>query len=56
MAQFLLAWARQVRLSAFRKHPRGPKKKPPKSKSKKGRGHVSPQKILNERKRTPALH
>ncbi len=56
MAQLLLAWARQVRLSAFRKHRRGPKKKPPKSNSKKGRGHIATQKILDARKRTPALH
>jgi hypothetical protein len=56
MAQFLLGCARQVRLSAFRKHPRGPKKKPPASKSKKARGHVATQKILNERKLTPAVH
>jgi len=55
VAQFLLTCARQVRLSAFRKHPRGPKKKPPASKSKKFRGPVATQKILNERKRTPAL-
>jgi hypothetical protein len=56
LAQFLLTCARQVRLSAFRKHPRGPKKKPPRSKSKKGRGHIATQKILDERERTPALH
>jgi hypothetical protein len=56
LAQFLLMCARQVRLSAFRKHPRGPKKKPPKSKSKKGRGHIATQKILDERKQTPALY
>ena len=55
LAQFLLTCARQVRLSAFRKHPRGPKKKPPESKSKKSRGHVATQKILDERKQTPAL-
>jgi Transposase DDE domain len=55
MAQFLLTCARQVRLSAFRKHPRGPKK-PSASKSKKGRVHVATQKIIDRRKRTPALH
>lgn len=56
LAQFLLTCARQVRLSAFRKHPRGPKKKPPKPKRKTGREHIATQKILDERKRTPALH
>jgi hypothetical protein len=55
MAQFLLTCARQVRLSAFRKHPRGPKK-PSASKNKKARGHVATQKILDQRKRTTALH
>jgi len=48
MAQFLSGCARQVRLSAFRKHPRGPKKKPPPTKH--GRPHVSTQRILNDRK------
>jgi IS4 transposase len=49
MARFLVAQARHVRLAAFRKHPRGPKKKPPKV-NKKHRVHVSTQRILNERK------
>jgi hypothetical protein len=48
MAQFLLGCARQARLAAFRKHPRGPKKKPPPTKQ--GRPHVSTQRILSERK------
>jgi hypothetical protein len=56
MAQFLLTCARQVRLSAFRKHPRGPKKKPPKSKSKKARAHAATQRILDQRQPTKALH
>lgn len=56
MAQFLLMCARQVRLSAFRKHPRGPKKKPLASQSKKGRVHVATQRIIDQRKRTLALH
>lgn len=57
VAQFLLACARQVRLSAFRKHPRGPKKKPPpNSKTKQGRVHVATQRIINARKSTPATH
>jgi IS4 transposase len=49
MARFLVAQARQIRLTAFRKHPRGPKKKPPKL-NKKQRVHVSTQQMLNERK------
>jgi hypothetical protein len=56
LAQFLLSCARQVRLSAFRKHRRGPKKKPPASMSKKSRGHVATQKILNQRKTQLAMH
>lgn len=52
MAQFLLRCARHVRLSAFRRHPRGPKK--PRSKvSKRGRAHVATQRILNERRISP---
>lgn len=51
MAQFLLRCARNVRLSAFRKHPRSPKK--PTSKSKQGRVHVATQRILDARKRQP---
>jgi hypothetical protein len=50
MAQFLLRCARQVQLSAFRKHLRGPKKKPPNKVSKAGRAHVATQRILNERR------
>jgi len=56
MAQFLLTCARQVRLSAFRKHPRAPKKKPPKSKSKKRRVHAATQRILDERKQKTETH
>jgi hypothetical protein len=56
LAQFLLSCARRIRLSAFRKHPRGPKKIPPASVSKKSRRHVATQRILNERKNTPTLH
>lgn len=48
MARFLVAQSRHVRLEAFRKHARGPKKKPPKM-NKKKRVHVSTQRILNER-------
>ena len=56
MAQFLLRCARQVRLSAFRKHPRGPKKKPAKPPSKRGRAHAATQRILDERKPTSGVH
>ncbi len=48
MAHFLRQTAKQVRLAAFRKHPRGPKKKPPKM-NKKKRNHVSTHRILSER-------
>ena len=48
MAQFLRRAARHVRLAAFRKHPRGPKKKPPKM-NKKHRSHVSTKRILDQR-------
>jgi hypothetical protein len=49
MAQFLRQTARNIRLAAFRKHPRGPKKKPPSKLNKKHRGHVSTARILNQR-------
>lgn len=49
MAQFLRHAARHIRLAAFRKHPRGPKKPPPKM-NKKHRGHVSTKKILQQRR------
>lgn len=48
MAHFLRSAAVHVRLSAFRKHPRGPKKPPPKM-NKKNRGHVSTARILQQR-------
>jgi len=55
MAQFLLRSARNVRLAAFRKHPRGPKKKPPRKVTKQGRRHIATQRILDQRKTaTPA--
>jgi len=50
MAQFLRQTARHIRLAAFRKHPRGPKKKPPSKMNKKHRGHVSTARILNQRR------
>jgi IS4 transposase len=49
LAQFLRQTARHIRLAAFRKHPRGPKKPPPKM-NKKNRGHVSTARILQERR------
>lgn len=48
MAQFLRTAAASIRLAAFRKHPRGPKKPPPKM-NKKNRGHVSTARILQQR-------
>lgn len=48
MAQFLRQAAAHIRLAAFRKHPRGPKKPPPKM-NKKLRGHVSTARILQHR-------
>ena len=48
MAQFLRHAAAHIRLAAFRKHPRGPKKPPPKM-NKKHRGHVSTARILQQR-------
>jgi hypothetical protein len=49
MAQFLRRTAKHIRLDAFRKHPRGPKKKPPSKLNKKHRGHVSTARILDQR-------
>jgi hypothetical protein len=48
MAQFLRRAASHIRLAAFRKHPRGSKKPPPKM-NKKNRGHVSTARILQQR-------
>jgi hypothetical protein len=53
MAQFLRQTARHVRLAAFRKHPRGPKKPPPKM-NKNYRSHVSTARILQQR--NPKTH
>jgi len=50
IAAFLRRTARHVRLDAFRKHPRGPKKKPPNSMNKKHRTHVSTARILDQRR------
>lgn len=49
MARFLRQTAAHIRLAAFRKHPRGPKKPPPKM-NKKHRRHVSTAKILQQRR------
>jgi IS4 transposase len=48
MAQFLRQAASHIRLAAFRKHPRGPKKPPPQM-NKKHRSHVSTAQILQRR-------
>ena len=53
IAQFLRRTAKYLRLAAFRKHPRGPKKKPPSKMNKKHRGHVSTARILNQRNSKP---
>lgn len=49
LAMVLKELAANVKLSAFRKHPRGPKKPQPKRKSCKNRPHVSTAKILAQR-------
>lgn len=49
LASFLVHLAQQVRLAAFRKHPRSPKKPPPKKMNKKHRSHVSTARILAAR-------
>lgn len=53
MARFLLSCADRIRLSAFRKHPRQPKKKPS-VKTKQGRVHVATQRIIDARIQTRA--
>lgn len=50
MAAWLLELAGQVNLRKYRKHPRGPKKPPPKRKHDPQRPHVSVARILTERK------
>jgi hypothetical protein len=50
MARFLLRAAKLVNLSAFQKHPRGPKKPQPKRTSGKKQKHVSIARILAKRK------
>jgi hypothetical protein len=51
LASNLMTLAAKVKLSAFRKHRRGPKKPPPKRASAKGKPHVSTAKILRQRRR-----
>ncbi|OQY12095.1 MAG: hypothetical protein B6I30_05545 [Desulfobacteraceae bacterium 4572_187] len=49
LVRVLKELAATVKLSAFRKHPRGPKKPRPKRKSCKNKPHVSTAKILAQR-------
>ena len=49
LVKVLRELAANVKLSAFRKHPRGPKKPQPKRKSAKNKPHVSTAKILSQR-------
>jgi hypothetical protein len=49
--ELLLRLSENVKLSAFRKHPRGPKKKPPKRKSDPKVPHVSTAKLIAMRKK-----
>jgi IS4 transposase len=49
LVKVLRKLAANVKLSAFRKHPRGPKKVQPKRKSAKNKPHVSTAKILSQR-------
>lgn len=51
LAKVLKELAAKVKLSAFKKHPRGPKKPQPKRKNLKYRPHVSTAKLLEQRKR-----
>ena len=51
LAAVLVDWARAVRLSAYRKHPRGPKKPPPKKQSGAKIKHVATAKVLAARKK-----
>jgi hypothetical protein len=48
--------ARQVRLRAFRKHPRGPKKPRPKRPWNPKQPHVSTDKLLRQRNLAPTTH
>lgn len=48
MASELIVLAKKVNLAHFRKHPRGPKKPPPKKFNKKHRSHVSTKRVLEQ--------
>jgi len=48
MASKLIALAKKVKLAHFRKHPRGPKRPPPKRFNKKHRRHVSTKRVLEQ--------
>lgn len=50
LATLLLQLARQVKLAAFRKHPRGPKKPTPKRQVDKRHPHVSTARLISQRK------
>ncbi len=50
LATILLDLAQRVRMKAFRKSPRGPKKPPPKGKGTPKKGHVSTAKLLMNRR------
>lgn len=52
MAAWLMSVARQINLSRYRKHPRGPKKPPPTKAKYKNGGHLSTAKLLRERRRS----
>jgi IS4 transposase len=52
LASYLMRLAAKVKLSAFKKHRRGPKKPPPKRASAKGKPHVSTAKLLLKRTQT----
>jgi hypothetical protein len=51
LAKVLKELAAKVKLSAFKKHPRGPKKPRPKRISQKNKPHISTVKILEQRKK-----
>lgn len=51
LAKVLKKLAAKVKLSKFKKHPRGPKKPQPKRKSNKSKPHVSTAKLLKQRKK-----
>ena len=50
-AALLREWAAGVRLAAFRRHRRGPKKPPPKRRHNKNKPHVSTARLLEQRKK-----